>query len=91
MFPWISWMTTRELLAQAIADSGMTMRQFAARMDCHHTHLGRVVGGRERIGPKAIGSALKVVDEATGKKLVRTYLAEHMAEIRQEIEAARRR
>lgn len=82
---------TRELLSAAIEKLGLTRREFARKLGCHHTHLGRALNGAERLGPKTIGRSLRLVDAETAKKLVRAYLDEQEAQIYAEARVSRQR
>lgn len=50
------------LLREIIAESGLTLRAFAARVDCSHNHLLQVAQLKKNIG-SALGSRIKRFDQ----------------------------
>jgi phage terminase large subunit-like protein len=70
-----------DLLRQIIQKSGKSLRDNAFEWKWGHSHLSRVVTGKLPPKTSTVAKACRLVDAATGKKLIEAYLADERERI----------
>ena len=70
-----------DLLDQIIKNSGKSLRENAIEWKWVHSHLSRIVTGRLPPRTPTVARACRLVDAATGKKLIEAYLADERERI----------